>query len=199
MTKYHINYLTDKIEKTFEINNSKYLVWLIPNNKNDMKKTWDYLNSQQIDQLDNLLYKKPDSCFYDEIKSYDSILINQYTLSSNYSLKEMGILFIFDVNHKIIGFLSYQLNNNNIFIENVCINKNDRGKGIFKIIFNWFINQIKLIHTNLVAFKLTVWQESPFNKDNKIVELYKKFGFIYNGTEKYSDKRTYIHMKKNIN
>lgn len=203
MTIYHINYTKkntpSKMEITFEINSKKIKLWFIPIIKDSEKYTWDFLNEKQIEQLDNLMYKKPDSCFYDEIKSYDSIIINDLTLSSNYPVKTTGNLFILDNNNNIIGYLSYRYIDNHVFIENVCINKAYRGIGVFKVIFNWFLEKTNNLYQglNFQGFKLTVWKESPFNKKNEIVEIYKKFGFKFLNEEKYSSKRTYIHMNKN--
>lgn len=203
MTIYHINYTKkkpSKLELKLEINNKTIKLWFIPIIKDSEKYTWDFLNEKQIEQLDNLLYKKPDSCFYDEIKSYDSIIINEFTLSSNYPIKTTGNLFILDRNN-IIGYLSYRYIDNHVFIENVCINKEYRGIGIFKVMFNWFLEKTKDLYQglNFQGFKLTVWKESPFNKNNEIVEIYQKFGFKVDDEENYSSKRTYIHMNKNSN
>ena len=199
MTIYHIDYHNKEyIEKNeFKLNNLIIKILFTPISNNN-KFTKDYLNDIQADQLDNLLYKKPDSCFYDEIKSYDSLLINEFTVSSNHSIKTTGNLFIFDIEENIIGYLSYRYLDNYVFIENVCVNKKYRGMGIFKFVFKWFLEKAKSLYSNILGFKLTVWKESPFNKNNEIVEIYKKFGFVYTKNEKYSSKRTYIHMIKNL-
>ena len=70
--------------------------------------------------------------------------------------------------------------------------------GIFKFVFNWFLKKVINLYSTMIGFKLTVWKESPFNKKNEIVEIYKKFGFVYTKTENFSSKRTYIHMNKNL-
>lgn len=220
MKQYIINYnqnnnfidkLMKKKERIFKIKDNKIKVFFIPINhtniKLEFKYSLEYLNDLQIEQLNNLLYKHPDSCFYEEIKSYDSIMINQHTVSTNYNLNNIGNLFIFDSKNNVIGYLSYQFKNKRVLIENVCIKKEYRGKGIFKVIFNWFLENTNILYKQLnihlkeleyEGFMLTVWKESPFNKNNEIVEIYKKFGFVCSGTEDYSDKRTYIHMKKNL-
>lgn len=216
MKFYSIDYNTNLLKKkevSFEINNQKIHVWLIPINhygldKSDKKSNWDYLSDFQIEQLNNLLYKKEDSCFYHEIKSYDSFIINESTISTNYYRSNTGNLIIFDNNYNIIGYLSYQFVNSKILIQNVCMTKKYRGVGFFKIIFNWFLREINVIYSSLKdknyiqnfnGFSLTVWKESPFNINNQIVEIYKKFGFVFDKNENYSDKRTYIHMIKNLN
>lgn len=217
MTKYEIKYNSNYKIKNFReinfiINKVEFKILFIPinhkSNSEPMIKEYnlDYLNNEQIKQLNNLLYKLPDSCFYEEIKSYDSLFINSNTVSTKYSVKTTGNLFILN-NEKPIGYLSYQLKNNYILLENICISKEFRGKGIFKRVFTWFLKEVENIYfyqnkiypdLNIIGFKLSVWKESPFNKNNKIVELYNKFGFVYSSTEKYSEKRTYIHMYKNI-
>lgn len=216
-------WLKSEIFKIIQINRKEILkigdynlkVLLLPiiydkdNNHTKKLSNWDYLNIDQIEQLDNIMYKKKDSCFYDEILSYDSILINHLTVSSNYNRLSVGSLIIFH-NDEVIGFLSYQYVRNSKFsnrvlIENICLKKDYRGKGLFSPIFNWFLKETYNIYNLLTKFvdnfkfdgyHLTVWNESPYNKNNEIVDLYKKYGFYYVNTQNYSDKRTYIHMLK---
>ena len=81
--------------------------------------------------------------------------------------------------------------------------KEYRGKKIFTPVFQWVLNEILKIYDKLKdlhfkGFHLTVWKESPFNKNNQIVELYKRYGFNYHNTQIYSEKRTYIHMLKDL-
>ena len=53
-------------------------------------------NDKQIENLNNFVYKEKDSCFYDEILSYDSIIINHSTVSTRYNRKNIGSLLIFE-------------------------------------------------------------------------------------------------------
>ena len=151
--------------------------------------------------MDNLLFKLPDSCFYDEVLSYDSLFFNINTISTKYPIRSTGNLFVFH-QEKIIGYLCFKYLSNYVFIENVCLAKEFRGKGLFKIIFNWFINEIEnniyYDDSNFEGFKLTVWDQSPFNKNKEIIKLYQKFGFQISRRKNILKKDCIFICKRNL-
>ena len=77
-----------------------------------------------------------------------------------------------------------------ITISYICVKRNLEIFLEYLRFVVWFLEKAKSLYSNILGFKLTVWKESPFNKNNQeIVEIYKKFGFVYTKTEKYSSKK----------
>ena len=82
---------------------------------------------------------------------------------------------------------SNDFSNNRYLIENVCFSEKIRNKGFFSLIFPWFLDNIKITmqfykfykNYNNIGYAINIWNESPFNKNNKIENIYKKFLFKY--------------------
>lgn len=100
-------------------------------------------------------------------------------------------------NDDLIGFITYWDLDNIIFAEHFAVDKNKRGSGIGKKIFNDFLNldKIKILEV-----------EPPHTEiDKKRIKLYESFGFIFNPNEYYQppynkgDEKTRLHIMSSQN
>jgi hypothetical protein len=152
-----------------------------PINKNNKQNGLNFLTLKQHNDLKGILF----NCFRAELGLVEDLpFYGKNIFSTNFSNHNYGNLCVFDSNNKIVGFMLYNSNSiNDLFlIENVCFSETIRGKGYFKVVFNWFLKKIS--ETNIKnKIGLYIWKDSPFNKDRKIEKLYEKYLFKYKETK----------------
>jgi GNAT superfamily N-acetyltransferase len=85
---------------------------------------------------------------------------------------------------KFCGFLEFELKNNNVWLNHVAVSENFRGMGISNLLIAAYVNLNKINETT--KYQLWVIQDNI-----AAVNLYKKFGFVYN------NKSTISMLKQN--
>jgi len=168
----------EKKIKNFTINKlTLKCIYLPIKEKLNSENQLNFLTDKQETQLKNILF----SCFKYETNGNNNININ-------FSSKYTGVLIILDAYENIHGLLLYSNNFNRYLIENVCFSETIRNKGFFSLIFPWFLDNIKITmqfyknfyeNYNNIGYAINIWNESPFNKNNKIENIYKRFLFKF--------------------
>lgn len=184
MRQYKIDYNNSLIYDTnineVNINGVNIKLIFTPINKNNKQNGLNFLTLKQHTDLKGILF----NCFKAELGLVEDLpFYDKNIFSTNFSNYNYGNLCVFDSNNKIVGFMLYNNSINDLFlIENVCFSETIRGKGYFKVVFNWFLKKIS--ETNIKnKIGLYIWKDSPFNKDRKIEKLYEKYLFKYKETK----------------
>ena len=98
--------------------------------------------------------------------------------------KMIKLLFVAEINKKIVGFIAYSTKQNSIYIEDLYVSKKCRGKGVATSLIKFIDNIRKKLKKGYITGNVR-------RKDKPAIRFYKKTGFKI-----YETKNKRLRIKK---